>query len=605
MCGFLTYIWRGSQSQFRSSGAQALAQIRHRGPDNSSYQTGSNWFLGHTRLSIIDTSDAANQPFADRSNRYLLAFNGEIYNYKDLRQEIEAQGVAFRTFSDTEVLLELILKVGVEATLKKIRGMFSFVLFDKQDESLICARDQFGQKPIYYLYEHGTFATASEVTALLALVGKRDPDMFAWRTYLCSNGIIAPDRTFYEGIYTLPAGHLLRYRDGVLKVEQYFDVADMYDPDLYRNQVDLGVDEAVERLDQALEIAVERHLLSDVPVGIFLSGGIDSSLLYSYAVEKRPELVAYTKISPGIETIPLDVVPKLLRVRPANSRFVLQDKDDYLHQLIRFVGHTATPSRWGGGPPMASLCSLARREGVKVLLGGDGVDEYCAGYNTHAKMFDGFSGNMYEIHQPLSLDVRSPFYEKDILAPFEELRVRERKNALGALRDIEDDRERFAKAILIQDAGGFLQACNLPHGDAYSMMESVELRNPFLDLDLVRYVINLPLRLCFHEHRSGNRSKFVFRELAERRIGNFVNVPKEGTINYSMYVSDPAFWNLNHFKLGKLFPMPKNLTKKEMFRILNLEILLRTKFEGLSGSLADAATDAGRSAMDFEHDNVL
>lgn len=599
MCGFLIYLGCDDERQLRCSGAQALSELRHRGPDNFSYQIGDDWFVGHTRLSIIDTSDTANQPFQNRSDRYLLAFNGEIYNYKSLRREMEASGVVFRTSSDTEVLLELILKVGIDAALTKIRGMFSFALFDKREKSVICVRDHFGQKPIHYFYENGTFAAASEVTALLVLLGRRNPDMFAWRTYLCSNGIIAQDRTFFEGIYTLPAGHLLRYRDENLKVDQYFDVTNMYDPGLFRELSCLSVDEAIDGLDQALDLAVERHLVSDVPVGIFLSGGIDSSLLFSYAVEKRPELIAYTKISPGIETIPLDVVPALLRIHPANSRFVLQEKNDYLRRLIRFVDHTATPSRWGGGPPMASMCNIARKEGVKVLLGGDGVDEYCAGYDTHAKMFDGFSGDLYQIHQPLALDSRSPFYEADALAPFEERRFLEREQALSALRDIEDEKERFAKAVLIQDTGAFLQACNLPHGDAYSMMESVELRNPFLDLDLVRYAINLPLSLSFHEHTSGNRSKFIFRELAGRRIGNFVNVPKEGTRNYSMFISDPAFWDLKQFKVAKLFPLTKTLNKKEMFRVLNLEILWRTRFENETDTILDLATEAGRSVLNL------
>ncbi len=601
MCGFLTYVWNGTERKFRCTGAQALTALNHRGPDNSSCQTGDGWFIGHTRLSIIDTSDAANQPFADRNGRYLIAFNGEIYNYRDLRRELEAKGIVFRTSSDTEVLLELILTVGVESALTKIRGMFSFTLFDKQEKSLLCARYHFGQKPIYYLCENGMFVAASEVTPLLALVGDRDPDMSAWRTYLCSNGIVGPDQTFHDGLYALPAGHLLRYRDGVLKIKQYFDVAEMYDPDLYRKQYGLSVNEAVEQLDQALDVAVERHLVSDVPVGIFLSGGIDSSLLFSYAVMKRPELIAYTKISPGIETIPLDVVPELLRSNPANSRFVLQEKDDYLRRLILFVSHTATPSRWGGGPPMATMCNLARKEGVKVLLGGDGVDEYCAGYDSHAKMFDGFSGNMYEIHPPLALDSRSPFYDEEILTPFEEQRLEERKRTLNALKGIESEKERFAKAVLVQDTGAFLQACNLPHGDAYSMMESVELRNPFLDLDLVRYVINLPLGLSFREHQSGTRSKFIFRELAGRRLGNFVNVPKEGTRNYSMYVSEPNFWDLTRFKIGKLFPMPRNLNKKEMFRVLNLEILWRTRFERDAPPMMEVATAAGRAALNFSH----
>lgn len=596
MCGFLACLWSGKKSQSLTAISAALTRLSHRGPDNQALLHGDGWALGHTRLSIIDTSASANQPFADSSGRYLLAFNGEIYNYLDIRRELAAEGIQFRTSSDTEVLLQLLLHRGVVKALRQVRGMFAFILLDTIDCSLVAARDHFGQKPFHYSFRDGVFSAASEVAALLELSGRAEPDLESWRTYLCSNGIISKDRTFFNQIHTLEAGHILRFSNEKVQIDRYFDVLDLHDPAFMAERDESSLEEVVAELDGLMESSVARHMVSDVPVGITLSGGIDSSLLFEYAVRANRKLTAYTKFSPGIETIPLTVVPELLRLRPASCSFILQERDDYLRRLVEFVAHTATASRWGGGPPMASICRYARRNGVKVLLGGDGVDEYCAGYNSHTKLFDEFDGDMYRMHPPVTLDKNSAFFDDASLGRFLEVRRLEREEALAALENISVDRERFARAVLFQDTGAFLQSCNLPHSDSYSMMESIELRNPFLDIDLVKFVINQPMKYRHGHHGTGQVSKLMFRELASRLLGDSVNVPKEGTRNYSMFISEPKFWNLSKFRLREMFRFPESMSPKVLFRVINLEILFRCVIEKEVGLARELLTDAGKNA---------
>ena len=197
MCGVLGCFWNLNLfNNIEYKFDKALSLLKHRGPDNQSQVNGENWFLGHTRLSIIDKSSNANQPFTDQNKNYYLSFNGEIYNFRKLRHQLLDQGVKFQTFSDTEVLFKLLVKKGLDQTLKEIEGMFSFIFYDKHKKIVYGARDHLGQKPLHYFFKNNLFSVCSEIPPLLELKNTIEPDLTSWRTYLCSNGIISKNDTF-------------------------------------------------------------------------------------------------------------------------------------------------------------------------------------------------------------------------------------------------------------------------------------------------------------------------------------------------------------------------------------------------------------------------
>ncbi len=567
--------------------------MAERGPDHSSLEVGANYAIGHTRLAIIDLSANANQPFHDGTGRWSLTYNGEIYNFRELRADLVELGVEFRTQSDTEVLLECLLRYGVEPTLTRLRGMFAFILRDGLTGRVIAARDHLGQKPLYYFAESGLVALASDIRALLALKPSCAPDLSAWPVYMASFGILQPDRTFFQGISALAAGHFLEIVDTVVTVRRYFAAWQLFDRNDYAAALRQSDAEAIEGLEVNLTRAVERHLVSDVPVGVCLSGGIDSSLVFWYTGDRSRQLTAFTKLSPGIETIPMSVVPQLLSDRPASAYFQLEAPDSYIARLVEFVGASQYPSRWGGGPPMTRLCRAARQLKTLVLLGGDGVDEYAAGYRTLEPLFDGFDGDQMKLHSIVDVSDAAVEAGRPECQAFRKFQRGVRREILDHIGDLGDDKEAFMQATLLHDTSSFLQSCNLPHSDAYSMAASVELRNPLLDLDLVRYVVNQPMRRKFGAAASGYRNKLLFRALAQQRMGDYVNVEKEGTRNYSMAVSQLRYWNLANFAIGKIKPLPAAPGPKELFKLVNLEIHHRIFFAKESGFLPRLLTTEG------------
>ena len=427
MCGIFFSIWNSSTDNKKiNSITKAFNLLNHRGPDNKKLIKGNNWSLGHTRLSIIDVNNRSNQPFTDNDKRYFLSFNGEIYNYMDIKNNLENKGIIFNTNSDTEVLFKSLTNYGLEKTLKSIRGMFSFIFFDSVSKTLYGAKDHLGQKPFHYSFQDNMFSVASEVPVLLELQSSITPDLISWRTYLCSNGIIEKDRTFFKNIKTLPSGHFLKFQNGKLQVNEYFNILELHDQNnnLYRKS---NKKNTVEKLHFYIKQSIKRHSISDVPVGVLLSGGIDSSLIFKYTYDENKSVKTFTKISPEIEKIPKKTLPLLLKKFPASSRYIFQRKEDYLLDTLNFIIHTATPPRWGGGPPMAKVCKQAFNDGIRVLFGGDGVDESCAGYNSHKNLFEQFNGDFYQMHQLLDLDKNSPFYNKVILDYFLDNRIKERK----------------------------------------------------------------------------------------------------------------------------------------------------------------------------------
>src|SRR5688572_25673767 len=347
--------------------------IAHRGPDDWGTFVEGGVGLGMRRLSIIDLA-GGHQPIGNEDGSVLVVLNGEIYNHVQLRAELETRGHRFRTRSDTEVLVHLYEDEG-ERMLQRLRGMFAFAIWDRRRRRLLAARDHFGQKPLFYTAAGGRLTFASEVKALLA----DDPALaelspFALDQYLTLR-FVQPPETFFPRIRALPPAHYMVWEDGAPRVERYWQLA--YGPKWTDGEAEL-----LERIDALLAETVSAHLLSDVPVGAFLSGGLDSTLIASYAArELGPELRTF---SMGIPYRDLNELPAAAAVaaRYGTRHFAEEVTPTVVHDLPRLVAALDEPA----DPLSMCLLHLARmtaRE-VKVVLGGDGGDELFGGYDRYS-----------------------------------------------------------------------------------------------------------------------------------------------------------------------------------------------------------------------------
>src|SRR6266498_3618521 len=354
MCGILgTWNVPASSQRF----AAMSDAIAHRGPDaEGTWESPDRRVrLGHRRLSIIDLSAAANQPFV--KDGLVMVYNGELYNYRELRAELQAVGVGFRTSSDTEVLMEAWRRWG-PASLRRLRGMFAFALVDEHAGTLVLARDHFGIKPLFYTARDGGVAFASELKGLRPLLGDNpqvDPTaivaslMYYW---------IPEDHCVYQGVHKLPPGCWLQVdADGRQRLERWFDpAAELAAPS--------GRRVGVEELREVLEDSIAAHLVADVPISTFLSGGLDSSLITVLAARHNRDVDSYT-----------------ISFRPEDRRFeAAPDDADLLprmvHTLDEPIGDAAAINAY-------LICRAARDAGVKVLLSGMGADELFGGYRKH------------------------------------------------------------------------------------------------------------------------------------------------------------------------------------------------------------------------------
>ena len=380
MCGILgTYGLTTSAAQL----AAMSTAIAHRGPDAEgtwmSADEGGRLRFGHRRLSIIDLSAAANQPFV--KDGLVLVFCGEIYNYRELRAELAAVGTSFRTHSDTEVLLEAWRRWG-PASLRRLRGMFAFAIFDEHEGTLTLARDQFGIKPLFWTARDGGIAFASELKGLRPLLGDRPAIDHTAIVASLLYYWIPEDHCVYQGVDKLPPGTWLQVGpDGRHRLERFFDPrTELVWPS--DRQVD------VEELRRVLEDSVAAHMVADVPISTFLSGGLDSSLLTVLAARHNRDIDSYT-ISFRAEDRRLEAMPddlayaRKLADRHGIRLHEVEIAPDVADLLPRMVHTLDEPIGDAAAINAYLICRAAREAGVKVLLSGMGADELFGGYRKH------------------------------------------------------------------------------------------------------------------------------------------------------------------------------------------------------------------------------
>jgi asparagine synthase (glutamine-hydrolysing) len=430
--------------------------------------------MGHNRLSIIDLSDAGLQPMLDRSGHVRIVFNGELYNYLELRAQLS--DYPYRSQTDTEVVLAAYERWG-EACLDRFIGMFAFLIWDDRKRRLFAARDRFGVKPLYYHdREDGTLLLASEIKALHAAGVNIAPDPGTWATYLAEGLYDHSERTFWTGIKALPAGHSLVWQDGKTSISCWYDLAERSGREFDERPVEQVKEEYLSLLAESVLL----RFRSDVPVGINLSGGVDSSILLRLVHQVQgsaSDIKAFTFITGDERYDELSWVTQMLE-RTRHPLFICPLKPDDVPRLAETVqSHQDEP--FGGLPTLcyARLFERARQEGVIVLLDGQGMDEQWGGYDYYAPARSGAGTTFVQgtKESPVRAECLTPEFSA-MSEPFAP-----RQPFPDRLRNMQYRDIRYTK---IPRA--------LRFNDRISMRSSTELREPFLDHRLLELALRQP-----------------------------------------------------------------------------------------------------------------
>jgi asparagine synthase (glutamine-hydrolysing) len=504
----------------------ATNALARRGPDFEDIHIEEWVCLGHRRLSILDTSEAGNQPMWDTTGRYAIVHNGEIFNFRELRSELEGKGVSFRSHSDTEVLLHLYIREG-ENCLGRLNGFFAFCIYDKAERSLFIARDRFGIKPLLYLMDEDKFLFASEMKALIAYGIPKGLDADSILTYLQLNYIPAP-HTIFKAVKKLEPGHFLRVRERSLEVKRYYEIP--FDREVAARNP-MSYEEACNQLSRLMETSVQRRLVSDVPLGAFLSGGIDSSVVSALAVRHKPDLHTF---SIGYRDYPYFDETAFARkvaahLKTEHTVFSLS-RDDLFAHYQSVLNYTDEPFADSSALPVYIL-SRETRKHATVALSGDGADELFGGYNKHTAFLQSLEpggreklvGGLHYLWKALPRSRQSPvsnaarqllrFSEGMRLTPRErywrwagfasqaqatqllhpalrEQLAEQEVRKSGAIKYLSDRPD--MNEVLRNDVHLVLSGDMLAKVDMMSMANGLEVRVPFLDYNVVNFAFSLP-----------------------------------------------------------------------------------------------------------------
>ncbi|MGE5402832.1 MAG: asparagine synthase (glutamine-hydrolyzing) [Ignavibacteriales bacterium] len=475
--------------------------IKHRGPDGEGFWTESFVGFGHRRLAIIDLSALAHQPMLNDDASLVITYNGEIYNLQNLRLEIESKGYSFRSKSDTEVVLKAYQEWGSKCV-KKFNGMFSFAIWDAKKHMLFIARDRYGIKPLYYYYKNGLFIFASEIKAILQHPEIRvNVSVNALNEYFSFQNIFS-DLTLFDGIRLLPAGSFLMLSLGdlnSLKQEKYWDYH-FYDDNSLSEQ------EYVEELQRLFEQAVNRQLVSDVEVGSYLSGGIDSGSITSIAAKNFKNLKTFTggfdlSSASGLE-LGFDERQKaeyLSNIYKTEHYEVVMKAGDMERVMPKLIWHLEDP-RVGQSYPNYYVSRLASKF-VKVVLSGAGGDELFAGYpwryyqSVYSDDSDQYIEKYYHFWQRLIPDSEKPKFYREQFHP-EILGYQTKdifKHLINGKKFKVNSPGEYVNRSLYFEIKTFLHGL-LVVEDKLSMAHSLETRVPFLDNDLVDFSMRIPVK---------------------------------------------------------------------------------------------------------------
>ena len=563
MCGIIGKVGRNHIDTL------PLDHLRHRGPDaRGQWTNGRNCILGHTRLSILDLDERANQPMTDPTGRFTIVYNGEIYNYVELRKE-RLPNEKFRTTSDTEVLLLLWRKMGVEC-LGLLRGMYAFAIWDDHENKLWLARDRFGQKPLVYTSDGQGLTFASELRALRQCMTDPQLEPKAIDLFLGHQFIPAP-YTINRNVFKLPAAHYAVWDGEQLSVRRYWKL--QFAP---MGQSTISERDAADVLEQKMRQAVRYRLRADVPVGCLLSGGVDSGLVTAMAAQEASSKIMTFTIGFREEQYDEREYARQVAQRYGTDHHCyelsMQDSEDYLDRVIEQYGE---PYGDSSALPTLMVCKYAGQN-VKVALSGDGGDELLAGYSffrlgmserlfgsamkrryqlgraigqfrrskrqdgAGAKFFKRLSAFVSPLNRSLIYERyvrehdRSMLYQDDFFSQVELLR---HNYQLSLLDEVDFATYPLNQLLAIHYAGYFTDDL-LVKTDIASMAFGLEVRAPLLDHELMEFAATLPPDLKFRK----GVGKYLLKKVASKYLPEgLLNRHKQG---FSVPVAD---WTRYHY----------------------------------------------------------
>jgi asparagine synthase (glutamine-hydrolysing) len=572
MCGIAGIVNAGADHKVDAETIHRMCQaIVHRGPDDEGVFVKDGTGLGMRRLSIIDLS-GGHQPIFNEDQSIWIVFNGEIYNFPELKSELESRGHLFSTHTDTEVIVHLYEEMGADCV-QRLRGMFAFALYDSRKESLLIARDRLGKKPLHYALVDGRLYFASEIKSILAVAPElAEVDSEGILQYLYYGYIPDPQTAFRE-IKKLPPGHLLEFRHGEIKVRKYWDLP------AFGTSRPASEENILEELEHRLAEATRIRLISDVPLGALLSGGVDSSIIVALMARASSKPVKTFSIGFKAEKFNESHYARLVAERFGTEHHELivnPDLEETLSYLSRMMEEPFGDSSM---LPTYYVCRMARQH-VTVALSGDGGDELFAGYDryitsTNRQRYDGIPqwlGNLYRehLHDRLpggmygrnlawnaSLSLRDRYL--DAMSFFPALH-RERsffsESFLETAAGLPDPLQQFRayydgapcpdpmSRLLYLDTKTYLAGDILTKVDRMSMLTSLEVRVPMLDHEFVEWVAALPIEWKLR----GQTRKYLLKKLAERLDipSELLHRPKQG---FQMPLVD---WMRRELKQGLL-----------------------------------------------------
>lgn len=583
MCGFCGFINKKEKKDIKAM----TDAIIHRGPDDEAYYTDENIAMGFRRLSIIDLK-GGKQPMTNENDSMVITFNGEIYNFKDLKTELINKGHFFKTNADTEVLLHGYEEYGPHL-LDKLRGMFAFVIWDKKNKTLFGARDHFGQKPFYYTRMNGTFMYGSEIKSFLHHSDFiREVNKKALKPYLTFQTSVL-EETFFKGVFKLLPGHYFKYdlENDKLEVSKYYQIK-------FERQ-NANFDELVKEIDETITSSIDTHLISDVPIGAYLSGGIDSSYVVSYL---KPDKT----FSVGFDYQNFNEVPyakELSDILHIENISELIDADDFFESLNKVEYYADEPTANLSAVPLYFLSNLASKY-VKVVLSGEGADELFGGYpfykeddlllnyrklpaflrkglkalvsplpEFHGKNFltkggskieDYYIGNAFVFGNTEANKILTPKYQSDLTF----------QSITKPYYDEVKNKDDLTKMQYL-DMHFWLPNDILLKADKMSMANSLELRVPILDKEVFALASTIPTEYKLAK----GTTKYILRQAASSHIPEeWYKRPKKG------FPVPIIKW----FREEKYYKLAKTLFNedfvKEFFEIKKINKLLDEHFQG-------------------------
>ena len=544
--------------------------LSHRGPDNNEIWTENNIYLGHTRLSILDLTENGNQPMLSRSQRFVITFNGEIYNYNELKKNILHENFSYRGNSDTEVFIECVEQIGLEQTLFLTRGMFAFAIWDRRDKELVLGRDRIGEKPIYYGYVKNYFIFSSELKAIKSLK-KLDLEISKDAMNLMLRfGYVPAPNSIYKDIFKLNPGHLLKVKiDGVRQNPFiWWNNEIKKQKNTISSDINLEID-----LQKILQEAVKEQMISDVPIGAFLSGGIDSSLIVSLMQEQASKPInTFTIGFTEANYNEAHYAKKVSKILGTHHHELYVSPKEAMGLIPNIPSIYDEPFGDSSQIPTLLISKLASKH-VKVCLTGDGGDELFGGYNRYI-----WANQIYSLLKFFPKKIRRLLSVACYLLPSNDWNrlcdvlfkilpaklklnnVGDKIHKFGEILDFSNEKDLYFKLIsqwraeiptahefdtnnfftnnnnwnddlsyiqnmMITDASTYLPDDILVKVDRAAMSFSLETRVPFLDKRVIEMASNIPLNSMIHD----KKGKLPLRNILKKYIPDeLVDRPKQG-----------------------------------------------------------------------------